>query len=110
MNKEKKFSIKKLLTGKGGKILGAIESIVPTVFKDHSSKLSSKRIFKILGGGSLITLVSNLVFESVESNNELGVYAGFGMIALGALIGIVGGWYMKENQQSTNEKPEVVKE
>lgn len=108
MEKERKFSLKKLLSGKGGKILTAVESIVPTVFKDHSSKLSSKRIFKILGGGSLITLGSNLVFESVESNNELGVYAGFGMIAVGALIGIVGGWYMKENQQSTNENTEVI--
>lgn len=107
MEKERKFSLRNLLKGRGGKILGAAESIIPTMFKDHSSKLSSKRIFKILGGGSLITLGSSLVFESVESNNELGVYAGFGMILVGGLIGIIGGRYIKETQQSTNGKKEV---
>jgi len=85
---------------------GLIEKILPTVFKDHAGKLSSKRIFKIVGSGSLITTGIVIIQSSIKDHYDAGIYAGLGLCAIGAVVGVISGSYIKEAQVSLNEKSE----
>tara|TARA_R110001606_G_C15163032_1_gene627231 strand:+ start:156 stop:458 length:303 start_codon:yes stop_codon:yes gene_type:complete len=59
-----------------------------SAFKDHDKKLSSKRIFKLGGGGYLIYEGIKFLEMAVKENNKMGLYAGIGCILTGAFIAI----------------------
>ena len=85
---------------------GLVEKILPTLFKDHAGKLSSKRIFKIVGSGSLITMGIVVIQNSMKDHYDAGLYVGLGLCGIGAVVGVISGSYIKEAQISLNEKEE----
>jgi hypothetical protein len=67
-----------------------IGKIVPSFMKDHDKKLSSKRIFKLGGGGALIYTGIDFLTKAVEHegpDNEA-LIAGAICIAVGTFLAI----------------------
>lgn len=74
------------------KVLGlteVVEKVLPTALKENNKKLSSKRIFKLLGGGYLVIQGVDLVIKGSEAGNELMVYSGLGLAAIGVIGAIL---------------------
>jgi len=69
-------------------ILGMITKVVPSFLKDHDKKLSSKRVFKLGGGGALLLSGIEFLNVAVETNNNIALYSGIGCIAVGSLLAI----------------------
>lgn len=69
-------------------ILGTVNKVVPAAFKDHDKKLSSKRIFKLGGGGYLIYEGIDFLTKAIDENNQMALYAGIGCLAAGAVLAL----------------------
>ena len=67
-----------------------------SVVKDHKGKVSSKRVFSVLGGGSLITIGLGIIEQGVSSNNDKQMYVGLAMIGLGVVAGYLAAFNIKE--------------
>lgn len=69
-----------------------VTKIVPSALKDHNKKLSSKRIFKLGGGGYLvyegIEFLEKAMEVNTEVNSQMALYSGIGCIVVGAFIAI----------------------
>jgi len=63
------------------KIKEIIYNLVPSLIKEKDGKISSRRAFKIIGGGSLITAGIMLT----QSGDPSTMYVGVGLCALGVL-------------------------
>lgn len=74
----------KLLTN----LIGGLDKIVPAAFKDHDKKLSSKRIFKLGGGGYLIYEGIEFLNKAIETDNKTALFAGIGCLVVGGLLAI----------------------
>lgn len=69
-------------------ILGTLDKIVPAAFKDHDKKLSSKRIFKLGGGGFLVYEGIAFLNKAIEENNNMALYAGAACLIVGAALAL----------------------
>jgi len=78
------------------KAIPEVAKSVSSVIKDHKGKVSSKRVFSVLGGGSLITIGLGLVEKGAEANNNKLMYVGLAMIGLGVVAGYLAAFNIKE--------------
>lgn len=87
------------------KVLGlteTIEKVLPTALKENNKKLSSKRIFKLIGGGYLVLQGVDLVIQGSSNYNNLQVYSGLGLVA----IGVLGAVLLSSKIESIQNNPE----
>ncbi len=68
--------------------VNGLSKISASAFKDHDKKLSSKRIFKLGGGGYLVFEGIKFLEKAVNDNNQMALYAGIGCIIMGAVLAI----------------------
>jgi hypothetical protein len=66
---------------------------VSKLIKDHKGKPSAKRMFGLIGGGSMVTTGLSMI-ESGDCNESL--YVGFGLTVLGAVVGLIMGAYISK--------------
>lgn len=85
-------------------ILGTVDKIVPAAFKDHDKKLSSKRIFKLGGGGYLIYEGIEFLNTAIETDNKTALFAGIGCLVVGGLLAIGLSEKIKQVQIKDQEK------
>lgn len=69
-------------------VLGVLNKTVPAIFKDHDKKLSSKRVFKLGGGGALLYAGIEFLNKAVDTDNSNALYAGIACLAVGAFLAI----------------------
>tara|TARA_Y100000817_G_C16474488_1_gene375215 strand:- start:58 stop:342 length:285 start_codon:yes stop_codon:yes gene_type:complete len=75
---------------------GEIAKTTASVVKDHKGKVSSKRVFSILGGGSLISYGLNFISEGIDKQYDKALYVGLGLVCLGVLAGYLAAFNIKE--------------
>ena len=73
---------------KFGKITEGLTKIIPSFLQDHDKKLSSKRIFKLGGGGSLIYTGIEFLNQAADEQNTIALYSGIGCILVGTLLAV----------------------
>ena len=78
------------------KAIPYIEKATATIFKEQNGKVSSKRVFSVLGGGSLITMGLGIIDKGIESGNDKVLYVGLGLVALGVAAGYLAAFNIKE--------------
>ena len=73
-------------------IITGIAKPVAEIFKDHGKKVSSKRVFALGGGGSLIVtglgFLNTAIENACEGVQTTGLVAGLGCIALGCAVAV----------------------
>tara|TARA_R100000306_G_C4370407_1_gene139684 strand:+ start:1638 stop:1925 length:288 start_codon:yes stop_codon:yes gene_type:complete len=77
-----------------------------SVLKDHKGKVSSKRVFSIFGGGSLITVGLTVIDQGIASSNDKVLYAGLGLVGLGVAAGYLASFNIKEISNSADQTPQ----
>tara|TARA_R110000751_G_scaffold140466_1_gene244151 strand:- start:723 stop:1010 length:288 start_codon:yes stop_codon:yes gene_type:complete len=77
-----------------------------SVLKDHKGKVSSKRVFSVLGGGSLITVGLSIIDKGMESQNDKVLYVGLGLVGLGVVAGYLASFNIKEISNGGEDKKE----
>lgn len=87
-------------------ILGVFNKVVPAALKDHDKKLSSKRIFKLGGGGFLIYEGIAFLNKAIEEENNTALYAGCGCLAVGAFLAVGLSEKIKQVQVMDQDKTE----
>ena len=75
-----------------------------TIFKEQNGKVSSKRVFSILGGGALITMGLGFIDKGAESGNDKVLYVGLALVGLGVGAGYLAAFNIKEISKSTKSK------
>tara|TARA_R110002126_G_scaffold131545_1_gene275347 strand:- start:347 stop:640 length:294 start_codon:yes stop_codon:yes gene_type:complete len=85
-------------------IAKSLGKIVPSFLKDHQEKLSSKRIFKLGGGGLLITKGIDFLNKGVDFQNQNALIAGAICIAVGGLLAVGLSEKIKDLTNVKNEK------
>ena len=90
--KNKKMFLKKLFA----EALPEIAKTTSTIFKEQNGKVSSKRVFSVLGGGSLITVGLGIITQGLEGTNDKVLYVGLGLVALGVAAGYLAAFNIKE--------------
>lgn len=85
--------------------LPSMANATASVLKDHKGKVSSKRVFSVLGGGSLITMGLAIIDKGVESNNDKVLLVGLALVGLGVGAGYLAAFNIKEISNSAG-KPE----
>jgi hypothetical protein len=78
------------------KALPELARTTASVVKDHHGKVSSKRVFSILGGGSLITMGLAFIEKGADSGNDKVLYVGLALVALGVGAGYLAAFNIKE--------------
>jgi len=78
------------------KAIPDIAKATATIFKEQNGKVSSKRVFSVLGGGSLITMGLGIIDKGIESGNDKVLYVGLGLVALGVAAGYLAAFNIKE--------------
>ncbi len=91
---------KKLLAGAVPELAKSTASVV----KDHKGKVSSKRVFSVFGGGSLITIGLTIIDKGIESSNDKILYVGLALVAMGVGAGYLAAFNIKEISTSADEK------
>ena len=89
---------KKLLV----EVLPSMAKATASVIKDHKGKVSSKRVFSVLGGGSLITVGLTVIDRGLESGQDKVLYVGLGLVALGVVAGYLASFNIKEISTSAD--------
>ena len=87
---------KKLLA----EVLPSVAKATASVVKDHKGKVSSKRVFSVLGGGSLITVGLTVIDQGLESGEDKVLYVGLGLVGLGVVAGYLASFNIKEISSS----------
>ena len=78
------------------KALPEVSKTVASVVKDHKGKVSSKRVFSVFGGGSLITIGLGIIDKGIATNNDKVLYVGLGLVGLGVAAGYLAAFNIKE--------------
>ena len=78
------------------KAIPEITKATATIFKEQNGKVSSKRVFSILGGGSLITIGLGIIDKGIAANNDKVLYVGLGLVSLGVIAGYLAAFNIKE--------------
>ena len=76
-----------------------------SVVKDHKGKVSSKRVFSILGGGSLITVGLTIIDQGITASNDKVLYVGLALVGMGVVAGYLASFNIKEISSSADQKP-----
>ena len=76
-----------------------------SVVKVHKGKVSSKRVFSIFGGGSLITVGLTVIDQGISSGQDKTLYVGLGLVALGVAAGYLASFNIKEISNSADKTP-----
>ena len=84
--------------------LPSLAKATASVVKDHKGKVSSKRVFSVLGGGSLITAGLTVIDSGLESGNDKVLLVGLGLVGLGVAAGYLASFNIKEISTSADEK------
>jgi hypothetical protein len=84
--------------------LPSIAKATASVIKDHKGKVSSKRVFSVLGGGSLITVGLTVIDTGLETSDDKVLYVGLAIIGLGVVAGYLASFNIKEISTSADEK------
>lgn len=84
--------------------LPSLAKATASVVKDHKGKVSSKRVFSVLGGGSLITVGLNIIDSGLESQNDKVLMVGLGLVGMGVVAGYLASFNIKEISNSGDEK------
>jgi len=78
------------------KAIPEITKATATIFKEQNGKVSSKRVFSVLGGGSLITVGLSIITEGLDGTNDKVLYVGLALVALGVAAGYLAAFNIKE--------------
>jgi hypothetical protein len=81
----------------------SVAQAIAGVLKDHKGKVSSKRVFSVLGGGSLITIGLTIIDTGIESQNDKVLYVGLGLVTLGVIAGHIASFSIKEISTSGDQ-------
>lgn len=84
--------------------LPSLAKATASVVKDHKGKVSSKRVFSILGGGSLITAGLTVIDSGLESGDDKVLLVGLGLVGLGVAAGYLASFNIKEISTSADDK------
>jgi len=84
--------------------LPSIAKATASVVKDHKGKVSSKRVFSVLGGGSLITAGLTVIDSGLESGNDKTLLVGLGLVGMGVVAGYLASFNIKEISTSADDK------
>jgi len=76
-----------------------------SVVKDHKGKVSSKRVFSILGGGSLITVGLTIIDQGIANSNDKVLYVGLALVGMGVVAGYLASFNIKEISNSADQTP-----
>ena len=83
----------------------SLATATASVLKDHKGKVSSKRVFSIFGGGSLITVGLSVIDQGITSSNDKVLYVGLGLVGLGVAAGYLASFNIKEISNSADKTP-----
>ena len=89
--------------------LPSIAKATSSVVKDHKGKVSSKRVFSVFGGGSLITVGLTILDNGLEANDDQQLYVGLALTALGVAAGYLASFNIKEISTSADKAAEEKK-
>jgi hypothetical protein len=81
-----------------------------SVLKDHKGKVSSKRVFSVFGGGSLITVGLTVIDSGLESGNDKALMVGLALVGLGVGAGYLAAFNIKEISTSADQPAEIKEE
>ena len=84
--------------------LPSLAKATASVVKDHKGKVSSKRVFSVLGGGSLITAGLTVIDSGLESGDDKVLLVGLGLVGMGVVAGYLASFNIKEISTSGDEK------
>ena len=84
--------------------LPSLAKATASVVKDHKGKVSSKRVFSVLGGGSLITAGLTVIDSGLESGDDKILLVGLGLVGLGVAAGYLASFNIKEISTSADDK------
>ena len=84
--------------------LPSIAKATASVVKDHKGKVSSKRVFSVLGGGSLITAGLTVIDSGLESGDDKILLVGLGLVGMGVVAGYLASFNIKEISTSADDK------
>ena len=84
--------------------LPSLAKATASVVKDHKGKVSSKRVFSILGGGSLITAGLTVIDKGLEGPDDKILLVGLGLVGLGVAAGYLASFNIKEISTSADDK------
>ena len=85
-------------------VLPSVAKATASVVKDHKGKVSSKRVFSVLGGGSLITAGLTVIDSGLESGDDIVLLVGLGLVGLGVAAGYLASFNIKEISTSADDK------
>jgi len=85
-------------------VLPSVAKATASVVKDHKGKVSSKRVFSVLGGGSLITAGLTVIDSGLESGDDKVLLVGLGLVGLGVAAGYLASFNIKEISTSADDK------
>jgi hypothetical protein len=83
-----------------------IAKATASVVKDHKGKVSSKRVFSVLGGGSLITVGLTIIDKGLESGHDKVLYVGLALVGMGVVAGYLASFNIKEISNSGDQTPQ----
>tara|TARA_Y100000817_G_scaffold276882_1_gene238665 strand:- start:1294 stop:1581 length:288 start_codon:yes stop_codon:yes gene_type:complete len=86
--------------------LPGIAKATASVVKDHKGKVSSKRVFSVLGGGSLITVGLTIIDTGLESGDDKVLYVGLALVGMGVVAGYLASFNIKEISNSGDQTAE----
>ena len=84
--------------------LPSLAKATASVVKDHKGKVSSKRVFSVLGGGSLITAGLTVIDSGLESGQDKVLLVGLGLVGMGVVAGYLASFNIKEISTSADDK------
>ena len=84
--------------------LPSIAKATSSVVKHHKGKVSSKRVFSVLGGGSLITAGLAVIDSGLDSGDDKVLLVGLGLVGMGVVAGYLASFNIKEISTSADEK------
>lgn len=82
--------------------LPGVAKATASVLKDHKGKVSSKRVFSVFGGGSLITVGLAVIDSGLESGSDKALMVGLGLVGLGVAAGYLAAFNIKEISTSAD--------
>ena len=85
-------------------VLPSVAKATASVVKDHKGKVSSKRVFSVLGGGSLITAGLTVIDSGLDSGDDKVLLVGLGLVGMGVVAGYLASFNIKEISTSADEK------
>tara|TARA_R110000824_G_scaffold54463_22_gene150338 strand:+ start:86 stop:370 length:285 start_codon:yes stop_codon:yes gene_type:complete len=84
--------------------LPSLAKATASVVKDHKGKVSSKRVFSVLGGGSLITAGLTVIDSGLDSGQDKVLLVGLGLVGMGVVAGYLASFNIKEISTSADDK------